>query len=238
MKVLLSTHCLCIFALNDVTAQNGPCDKLAWMHDYCVASVPRRETGCCLIQEQQHTVVHLRSATGKPLKMYGRRLVQYDCNGVKLWINYYVCDVSFCLVSIARMLLQNCWTVLGKDCLLLLTPDHETVPVLRYGTLLYLSPRLVPDCQEWKDTVYHEFDDYLNNMFVDLNNVHVSADEETDPLKKLETLVSTLKPHYYHTDQWTLDEANLTLTRAHQRTRRSLFTPDAPTCPAPLDRLI
>ena len=78
----------------------------------------------------------------------------------------------------------------------------------------------------------------MNNMFVDLNNVHVTADEETDPLKKLETLVSTLKPHYYHTDQWTLDEANLILTRAHQRTRRSLFTPDAPTCPVPLDRLI
>ena len=71
-----------------------------------------------------------------------------------------------------------------------------------------------------------------------MNNVHVTADEETDPLKKLETLVSTLKLHYYHTDQWTLDEANLTLTRTHTRTRRSLFTPHTPTSPVPLDRLI
>ena len=252
-----SVHSLPVhFALDDVTVQNGPCDKLAWMHDYCVASVPTErdwvlfDSGaaahCCPFDYASDYPLlplgpnppNLRSATGKPLKMYGRRLVQYDCNGVKLWVNYYVCDVSFCLVSVARMLLQNYWTVLGKDCLLLLTPDHETVPVLRYGTLLYLSPRLVPYCQEWKDTVYHEFDDYMNSMSVDLSNVHVTANEETDPLKKLETLVSTLKPHYYHTDQWTLDEANLTLTRTHKRTRRSLFTPDASTCPVPLDRLI
>ena len=96
----------------------------------------------------------------------------------------------------------------------------------------------MPYCQEWKDTVYHEFDDYMNNMPVDLNNVHVSEDDETDPLKRLEVLVGTLKPHYYHTDQWTLDEANLTLTRAHKRTRRSLFTPDASTCPVPLGGLL
>eukprot|EP00435_Cladocopium_sp_Y103_P050723 s1925_g15.t1 len=234
-----SVHSLPVhFALDDVTVQNGPCDKLAWMHDYCVASVPTErdwvlfDSGaaahCCPFDYASDYPLlrlgsnppNLRSATGKPLKMYGRRLVQYDCNGVKLWVSYYVCDVSFCLVSVARMLLQNYWSVLGKDCLLVLTPDHETVPVLRYGTLLYLSPRLVPYCQEWKDTVYHEFDDYMNNMSVDLNNVYVTADEETDPLKKLETLVSTLKPHYYHTDQSTLDEANLTLTRTHKRTRR------------------
>ena len=36
-----STHSVPVhFALGNVTVQNGPCDKLAWMHDYCVASVP------------------------------------------------------------------------------------------------------------------------------------------------------------------------------------------------------
>ena len=78
----------------------------------------------------------------------------------------------------------------------------------------------------------------MNSVSLDLSSVHVTVDEGTDPLKKLEPLVSTLRPHYYHTDQWTLDEANLTLTPTHNRTRRSLFTPDASTCPVPLDRLI
>ena len=71
----------------------------------------------------------LRSVTGKPLTIYGRRLVRYNCGGVYLNANYYVCDVLFCLVSVARMFLQGFWTVLGKGCLMLLTPEGEKVSI-------------------------------------------------------------------------------------------------------------
>ena len=49
----------------------------------------------------------LRSVTGKPLQLYGRRLVRYNCDGVYLNVIYYVCDVPFCFVSVARMVLQG-----------------------------------------------------------------------------------------------------------------------------------
>ena len=57
-------------------------------------------------------VPKLKSATGEPLEIHGRRVIYYHCNGVKLFINYYVCNVPFCIVSVAQMLLKvfgRCW---------------------------------------------------------------------------------------------------------------------------------
>ena len=53
----------------------------------------------------------------------------------------------------------------------------------------------------------------------------------------VEQLINALKPTYYHTDVWQLDEANCTLTRVHKRPRRAFFTPERSDCPVPLDRL-
>ena len=50
-------------------------------------------------------------------------------------------------------------------------------------------------------------------------------------------MINALKPTYYHTDVWQLDEANYTLTRVHKRPRRAFFTPERSDCPVPLDRL-
>ena len=57
----------------------------------------------------------LRSVTGKLLNIIGRKLIRYDAAGVTLFTNYYVCDVPFCIVSVARMLLQDFCAVLSKD---------------------------------------------------------------------------------------------------------------------------
>ena len=43
----------------------------------------------------------LRSVTGKPLHIIGRKLIRYDAVGVRLFTKYYVCDVPFCIVSVA-----------------------------------------------------------------------------------------------------------------------------------------
>ena len=86
----------------------------------------------------------LRSVSGKPLNIIGRKLIRYDAAGVTLFTKYYVCDVPFCIVSVARMLLQDFCTVLSKDSMKLLTPQRASVDITRHGTLLYLTPEIVP----------------------------------------------------------------------------------------------
>ena len=86
----------------------------------------------------------LKSATGIPLNIIGRKLIRYDAPGTVLYINNYVCDVPFCIVSVARMLLQDFCTVLTKDSMKLLTPQRTSVDITRHGTLLYLTPDIVP----------------------------------------------------------------------------------------------
>ncbi len=83
----------------------------------------------------------LKSVIGKPLNIIGRKLVRYDASGVTLFTNY-VCDVPFCIVSVARMLLQVFCTVLTKDSMKLLTLQCDSVDITRHGTL-HLTPDIV-----------------------------------------------------------------------------------------------
>jgi hypothetical protein len=46
-------------------------------------------------------------------------------------------------IGLCCWLLQGYRTVLGKDCMKLLTPQEETVKVTKHGTLLYLTPSIV-----------------------------------------------------------------------------------------------
>ena len=135
----------------------------------------------------------LRSVTGKPLTIYGRRLVRYNCDRVYLTVNYYVCDVPFCLVSVTRMVLQGFWTVLGKDCLMLLTPEGEKISITGHGTLLYLTPSLEPFSNVPPELTAH-FEEHMRELSTELS--HVTTEESTvvtqdDPLEKLESLIGT-----------------------------------------------
>ena len=132
-------------------------DALDLFHETCLASFSLQEhwvlfdsgaaAHCCTANYASdypllplgENPLKLRSVTGKPLQLYGCRLVRYNCDGVYLNVSYYVCDVPFCLVSVARMVLQGCWTILGKDCLMLLTPEGEKISITGHGTLLYLT---------------------------------------------------------------------------------------------------
>ena len=87
----------------------------------------------------------LRSVTGKSLDIVGRRLIELDCCGHSICVNFYVCtDIPFPLVSVARLLLQGFCTVLGRDHMCVLTPESKTVPVTRSGALLYITPTVIP----------------------------------------------------------------------------------------------
>ena len=51
------------------------------------------------------------------------------------------------------------------------------------------------------------------------------------------TLINALKPKYYRTGVWQLDEAFYTLTRVRKCPPSAFFTPERSDCPVPLDRL-
>ena len=177
----------------------------------------------------------LRSVTGKPLNIIGRKLIRYDASDTALYVNYYVCDVPFCIVSVARMLLQDYCTILSKDSMKLLTPQRASIDITRHGTLLYLTPDFVPYHSDMK-IAEEEMDQYMNTLDIDMSKIP-GLPTGVDAVEQLKTLINALKPTYYHTDVWQLDEANHTLTRVHKRPRRAFFTPQRSDCPVPLDRL-
>ena len=88
----------------------------------------------------------LRSLSGKTLDVPGRKIVQLDCgNGHSLSVQFYVCTgIPFPLVSVARLLLQDFWTVMAKDYMALIDPTGNPVPIVRQGTLVYLTPTVIP----------------------------------------------------------------------------------------------
>ena len=171
-----------------------------------------------------------------PLNIIGRKLIRYDTPETVLYINYYVCDVPFCIVSVARMLLQDfCCTVLTKDSMKLLRPQRASVDITRHGTLLYLTPDIVPYHPDMK-IVEEELDQHMNTLDIDMTKVP-EPPTGVDAVEQLKSLIDTLKSTCYHTDVWQLDEANHTLTRVHKCPRRTFFTPESSDCPVPLDRL-
>lgn len=96
-----------------------------------------------------------------------------------------VCDVFFFGFGCSYVF-QNFWTVLGKDGLLLLNPQHETVQVQRYGALLYLTHELVPFDRQEYSIVYDSLDSCQSNMTVDLNHIQLVETEDNGPLKRFE----------------------------------------------------
>ena len=46
----------------------------------------------------------LKSISGQTLNIYGRKLVAFEIEGKRLWLNIYVCDVPYSVISVARLL--------------------------------------------------------------------------------------------------------------------------------------
>ena len=85
----------------------------------------------------------LRSISGQTLNIYGRKLVAFEIEGQRLWLNFYVCDVPYSVVSVARLLQQGCKATLTSEGSRLEGPSGEVMPVVRYGSLLFMCPKLV-----------------------------------------------------------------------------------------------
>ena len=85
----------------------------------------------------------LKSISGQTLNIYGRKLVAFEIKGKRLWLNFYVCDVPYSVISFARLLQQGCKATLSSEGSRLEGPSGESMPVVRYGSLLFLCPKLV-----------------------------------------------------------------------------------------------
>ena len=89
----------------------------------------------------------------------GRLSVQLDCgNGHSLSVQFYVCTgIPFPLVSVARLLLQDFWTVMAKDYLALIDPMGNPVPIEHWSTFVRLSYRMLWQMQlEWQRVVFQK----------------------------------------------------------------------------------
>ena len=85
----------------------------------------------------------LKSISGQTLHIYGRKLVSFEIEGKRLWLNFYVCDVPYSVISVTRLLQQGCKATLSSESPRLEGPSGESMPVVRYGSLLFLCPKLV-----------------------------------------------------------------------------------------------
>ena len=100
----------------------------------------------------------LKSISGQTLNIYGRKLVAFETEGKRLRLNFYVCDVPYSVISVARILQQGCKATLSSEGSRLEGPSGESTPVVKYGSLLFLCPKPVSfDPSEYSDfsTSFH-----------------------------------------------------------------------------------
>ena len=133
----------------------------------------------------------LKSISGQTLNIYGRKLVAFEIEGKRLRLNFYVCDIPYSVISVARLLQQGCKATLSSEGSRLEGPSGESMPVIRYGSLLFLCPKLV------------SFDPGEHSDFS--TSFHAQFAVRPPPGLVAPTFKKTFQ---YHADCWVLDSAN------------------------------
>ena len=78
----------------------------------------------------------LRSISGQPLRVYGRRLVRMKLDEVPVCFHFYVCVVSYPVILICRLLLQGYKVnVDSPDACTLRIPAGREARMVRHGSL-------------------------------------------------------------------------------------------------------
>ena len=161
----------------------------------------------------------LRSVTGQPLKIYGRKLVGMKAGDCEFYLHFYVTDIDYPLVSVGRLLNQGYQVELSSEEMVLKSPCGSKIPLHRHGSLLFMKPSLqVFDSVDFESVcvTFHE-------KFKP-KNVEPTSNEETP--KNLVAPTFGFKPIYYHADRWYFDTSRNVLVRYHKRQRKNLFTPE------------
>ena len=179
----------------------------------------------------------LRSLFGKTLDVQGRKIVQLDGgHGHSLSVQFYVCTgIPFPLVSVARLLLQDFWTVMAKDYLALIDPVGKPVPIVRQGTLIYLCPTVIPyavaDAARMAASCLPEVLDGIENELgsVELRGVTDMNDGSIDHLFQIGALIAAAQEvkakEGYRWNMWEVNESNLKLIRHVRVWRNEMLDP-------------
>ena len=161
----------------------------------------------------------LRSVTGQPLKIYGRKLVGMKSGNCEFYLHFYVTDIDYPLVSVGRLLNQGYQVELSSEEMVLKSPCGSKIPLHRHGSLLFMKPSLLLfDSVEYEPvcvTFHEKFKPKISE----------STSNENTP-KDLVAPTSGFKPIYYHADRWYFDTSRNVLIRYHKRQRKNLFTPE------------
>ena len=150
----------------------------------------------------------LKNISGQTLNIYSRKLVAFEIEGKHLWLNFYICDVPFSVISAARLLQQGCKASLNSEGSRVEGLSGESMPAVRYS-LLFLCPKLV----SFDPSEYSDFS----------TSFHAQFAARPPPGLVAPTFKKTFQ---YHADYWVLDSTNHILTRLHKRPRATLFSPE------------
>ena len=139
----------------------------------------------------------LRRISGKTLDILGKRIIELDCNGHSLCVQFCVCkSIPFPLVSVSRFLLQDYWTIMSKNFMALMTPNNRTVPIVRQGTLVYLTPTVInydsysgPRSEIEINALMQDVD--LSSLHSELRGITDAVEDlQYDHLSKISSLIS------------------------------------------------
>ena len=179
----------------------------------------------------------LRSLSRKTLDVQGRKIVQLDCgNGHSLNVQFYVCTgIPLPLVSDARLLLQDFWTVMAKDYLALIDPFGNPFPIMHQGILIYLCPTVIPyavaDAARMAASHLPEVMDGIENELgsVELRGVTDMNDGSTHRIFQIGALIAAAQEvkakEGYRWDMWEVNESNLKLIRIIRLWRNEMLDP-------------
>ena len=157
----------------------------------------------------------LRSVSGDPITVYGKRIVGLELDGHTCYLHFYVCDVYLPVVSVSRLITQGYITYLSTTKMTLTATTGQTVTVHCTGPMFYLQPKILP----YNDS---DFDSICTNMRLQLATV-TSTFQFTLVAGATSKETSTKKTVFYHADRWK-QEGNL-LIRLHKRPRKALLNP-------------
>ena len=167
----------------------------------------------------------LRSATGQPLKIYGRKLVGMKAGDCEVFLHFYV-TIDYPLVSVGRLLNQGYQVELSAEEMVLKSLWGSKIPLHRHGSLLFMKPSL----QLFDSVEYESVCMTFHEKFKPKNSEPTSNEK---PPKDLVAPTSGSKPIYYH------DTSRNVLIRYHKRQRNNLFTPEGTSDrPVELEKMI
>ena len=156
----------------------------------------------------------LRSVTGQPLKIYGRKLVGMKSGDCDFYLHFYVTDIDYPLVSVGRLLNQGCQVERSSEEMVLKSPCGSKIPLYRHGSLLFMNPSLqVFDSVDF-ESVCVTFHEKFKPKKAEPN-----TNEKTP--KDLVAPTSGFKPIYYHADRWYFDTSRNALIRYHKVQRKN-----------------